>query len=176
MCAQCLQQACSVLLGKLEYCLRLGSSMQTAHMQPSVVCEGAMRRQVAGELHAGLLPDMQPHPEVSMFACMCAQNTSEAFFIQYGTGAVLGSVIYETLTLARPPIRVQSQGMGLALDTTAAFYSASCDGLFVRCPSTLSQTACIRGAYTSAVVAGAIERVQWSDLLACMQGTVHAGS
>jgi hypothetical protein len=64
-----------------------------------------------------------------------AQNTSEAFFIQYGTGAVLGNVIYETLTLAQPPIRVQSQGMGLALDTTAAFYSASCDGLFVRYPS-----------------------------------------
>ena len=71
----------------------------------------------------------------SKCAHACPQNTSEAFFIQYGTGAVLGSVIYETLTLAQPPIRVQSQGMGLVLDTTAAFYSASCDGLFVRCPS-----------------------------------------
>ncbi len=63
-----------------------------------------------------------------------------AFFIQYGRGAVLGNVAYDTLTVGQPPLRVTKQGMGLARDTSGAFTDASCDGLFVRPSSKCSLT------------------------------------
>ena len=60
------------------------------------------------------------------------QNTSAAFFIQYGRGAVQGNVAYDTLTVGQPPFRITKQGVGLARDASDAFTDASCDGLFVR--------------------------------------------
>ena len=44
------------------------------------------------------------------------QNTSVAFFIQYGRGTVLGNVAYDTLTVGQPPVKITKQGVGLARD------------------------------------------------------------
>ena len=78
------------------------------------------------------LLDCLAGPKAEGLLQLAAECKRAAFFIQYGTGAVLGDVIYETITLGQPPLRVHSQGVGLAQETTAAFYAASCDGLLVR--------------------------------------------
>lgn len=54
------------------------------------------------------------------------------FFIEYGTGAVEGTMVFDSLQLATPPITVRQQGFGLADQASIAFAVASCDGLFVR--------------------------------------------
>lgn len=54
------------------------------------------------------------------------------FFIEYGTGAVEGTTVFDSLQLATPPITVRQQGFGLADQASIAFAVASCDGLFVR--------------------------------------------
>lgn len=59
------------------------------------------------------------------------QETGSQFSIKYGTGAVTGNVITDVLRLAEPPIIVPDQGFGLAVDHSADFASASCDGIFV---------------------------------------------
>ncbi len=62
------------------------------------------------------------------------QATTHPFEITYGTGAVAGSVGYETLTLGsgNAVIQVPHQGFGMVYDSSMDFLSASCDGLFVR--------------------------------------------
>lgn len=62
------------------------------------------------------------------------QATTHPFEITYGTGAVAGSVAYETLTLGtgNAVIKVPHQGFGMVYDSSMDFLSASCDGLFVR--------------------------------------------
>lgn len=64
----------------------------------------------------------------------CVQATTHPFEITYGTGAVAGSVAYETLTLGTgdSAIQVPHQGFGMVYDSSMDFLSASCDGLFVR--------------------------------------------
>ncbi len=60
------------------------------------------------------------------------QATDGLFFIAYGTGAVEGTTVYDSLQVAAPPITIQRQGFGLAEQASDAFTVASCDGLFVR--------------------------------------------
>ena len=60
------------------------------------------------------------------------QLTPANFSIRYGTGAVRGRVAYETVALAQPQLHLTRQAVGLAMDSTADFASASCDGIFVR--------------------------------------------
>ena len=43
-----------------------------------------------------------------------------------------GRVALDTVTLAQPPLRLTSQAIGMAIQSTADFASASCDGIFVR--------------------------------------------
>ena len=67
------------------------------------------------------------------------QATSHPFEITYGTGAVAGTVAFETLTLGSGSntLVVPHQGFGMVYDSSIDFLTASCDGLFVRtlCPS-----------------------------------------
>lgn len=65
------------------------------------------------------------------------QATTHPFEITYGTGAVAGSVGYETLTLGtgNSVIQVPHQGFGMVYDSSMDFLSASCDGLFVSPPA-----------------------------------------
>ena len=53
-----------------------------------------------------------------------------------GTGAVAGTVAFETLTLGSgsSTIVVPHQGFGMVYDSSIDFLTASCDGLFVRAP------------------------------------------
>lgn len=60
------------------------------------------------------------------------QRTPSEFSIRYGTGAVWGRVAHETIALAHPQLRLTRQSVGLAMESTADFASASCDGIFVR--------------------------------------------
>ena len=62
------------------------------------------------------------------------QGTDGVFFIEYGTGAVEGTTVYDSLQLAEPLINIERQGFGLADQASITFAVASCDGLFVRPP------------------------------------------
>lgn len=66
--------------------------------------------------------------------CALFQSTSHPFEITYGTGAVAGTVAFETLTLGTgsSTIVVPHQGFGMVYDSSIDFLTASCDGLFVR--------------------------------------------
>ena len=72
------------------------------------------------------------------------QATDGLFFIAYGTGAVEGTTVYDSLQLAAPPITIERQGFGLAEQVSEAFVVASCDGLFVR-PLSKSLSLCTGG-------------------------------
>jgi hypothetical protein len=71
------------------------------------------------------------------------QATTHPFEITYGTGAVAGSVAYETLTMGSgdATIKVPHQGFGMVYDSSMDFLSASCDGLFVRLPPLTASSA-----------------------------------
>lgn len=60
-----------------------------------------------------------------------SQATSDNFFIEYGSGAVYGDTVYDSMRLASPTITLQKQGFGLANSASSTFVVASCDGLFV---------------------------------------------
>lgn len=62
-----------------------------------------------------------------------SQATTHPFEITYGTGAVAGSVGWETLLLGtgNATITVPHQGFGMVYDSSMDFLTASCDGLFV---------------------------------------------
>ena len=61
------------------------------------------------------------------------QATTYPFEITYGTGAVAGSVGFETMTLGsgNHVLKVPHQGFGMVYDSSMDFLTASCDGLFV---------------------------------------------
>lgn len=63
------------------------------------------------------------------------QATTYPFEITYGTGAVAGSVGFETMTLGTGShqIKIPHQGFGMVYDSSMDFLTASCDGLFVSC-------------------------------------------
>ncbi len=65
------------------------------------------------------------------------QATTYPFEITYGTGAVAGSVGFETMTLGsgKNTLKVPHQGFGMVYDSSMDFLTASCDGLFVSPPT-----------------------------------------
>ena len=65
------------------------------------------------------------------------QATTYPFEITYGTGAVAGSVGFETMTLGtgKSVIKIPHQGFGMVYDSSMDFLTASCDGLFVSHPT-----------------------------------------
>ncbi|CAL8466769.1 g6305 [Coccomyxa elongata] len=77
-------------------------------------------------------PSCLTHNRYSTTASNTFNATTHPFEITYGTGAVAGSVGYETLTLGtgNSVIQVPHQGFGMVYDSSMDFLSASCDGLF----------------------------------------------
>ncbi|EIE26466.1 acid protease [Coccomyxa subellipsoidea C-169] len=77
-------------------------------------------------------PSCMTHNRYSTTASSTFNATTHPFEITYGTGAVAGSVAYETLTLGTgdSAIQVPHQGFGMVYDSSMDFLSASCDGLF----------------------------------------------
>ncbi len=75
---------------------------------------------------------------MKIITLLCNQATDGNFFIEYGSGAVYGDTVYDSLRLASPTITLQRQGFGLVNSASATFVVASCDGLFVSGP--ISQT------------------------------------
>ncbi|KAK9830928.1 hypothetical protein WJX81_006612 [Elliptochloris bilobata] len=75
-------------------------------------------------------PSCLAHTRYSYEASTTFQPTPAEFSIRYGTGAVRGHVALETVALAQPQLRLTRQSVGLAVESTADFASASCDGIF----------------------------------------------
>ena len=74
---------------------------------------------------------------------MSVQATTHPFEITYGTGAVAGTVAFESLMLGSGAntVTVPHQGFGMVYDSSMDFLTASCDGLFVR-PYLFELSAC----------------------------------
>ncbi len=103
-------------------------------------CHGLFRSQGRDKRLATCVLQQVPPHEPALTAPAGTQPTATRFSIRYGSGAVHGRVALETVALADPPLRLHRQAIGLAVESSADFASASCDGIFVRAGSALPCT------------------------------------
>jgi len=101
---------------------------------------GLLRSQGRDKRLATCVLQQVPPQEPALTAPAGTQPTATRFSIRYGSGAVHGRVALETVALADPPLRLHRQAIGLAVESSADFASASCDGIFVRAGSALPCT------------------------------------
>ncbi|CAL5227424.1 g10385 [Coccomyxa viridis] len=77
-------------------------------------------------------PSCMTHNRYSTSESSTFNATTYPFEITYGTGAVAGSVGFETMTLGseKNTLKIPHQGFGMVYDSSMDFLTASCDGLF----------------------------------------------
>lgn len=90
-----------------------------------------------------------------------SQATNYPFEITYGTGAVAGSVGFETMILGSGSheIQIPRQGFGMVYDSSMDFLTASCDGLFV---SLLPPIPCNVPLHPIKMPCAGMTRLQWT--------------